>query len=78
MFFLQNFSCPHLTIRAVGIHGVGFYIVVEIQRQDSLDAFLMGTVFDGNHQFHPFVQVAGHPVGRRDEYVFFPVIVEVE
>ena len=67
-----------IAVCPVAVHGIGFDVIMEIQVQDSLDPFFMGLIFDGNHEFDPFVQIAGHPVGGGNEYIFPAIIIEIK
>ena len=71
------FVCQ-VAVRAVAVHGIGLDVVVEVYFQDALDPFFMRREFDRCHQFDAFVEVARHPVCRRNEDVFLAAVVEVE
>ena len=71
------FVCQ-VAVRTVAVHGIGLDIVVEIYFQDTLDPFFMRRKFDGRHQFNAFIEVARHPVSRRNEDVFLAAVIEVE
>ena len=66
--------CHDPAVITIALHHMGAHIVFQIQLQYLFDPFDVFFIFYREEEFHPVVQVPGHPVGAAHVQLLIPII----